>query len=358
MAPAGRAGSKPVDVQFVRTREELESLRPEWAALWSRCPQASTFQRPEWLWPWQRRFGSDALLVVVVRAEGELVGLLTLRVRTDRSGDRILTLLGEGLAELQDALVAPDHAPAVHAALESALVASREEWDLCELDCLPAGATMLKLSPGHAWTARTQVLDSHPVLELRARGNGAGPLPDHVAARIGRDRKRAEAAGRLEVELADSTTWRELLTAVFELQEAGDNDRAGDRNTSADEATRAFHEDVAGELDQSGALRLFALRMGDRIIAAQYGFMGNGRSAAYMTACDPAFGRLGPASLLLGHAIEQAHRDGCSAFDFLHGRDPLEYGWGAEDRLRYRRRIRPRRIAGHAPRTPPSRRSA
>lgn len=83
MAAAGRAGSRPVEIQFVRTRE-------------------------------------------------------------------------------QHALVAPDQVPAVHAALESALVGSREEWDLCELVGLPAGATLLKLAPGHAWKASTQVLDSHP----------------------------------------------------------------------------------------------------------------------------------------------------------------------------------------------------
>jgi Acetyltransferase (GNAT) domain len=40
------------------------------------------------------------------------------------------------------------------------------------------------------------------------------------------------------------------------------------------------------------------------------------------------YGRLSIGSVILGHAIEEAMREGCEAFDFLKADEPHEYKWG------------------------------
>jgi CelD/BcsL family acetyltransferase involved in cellulose biosynthesis len=45
--------------------------------------------------------------------------------------------------------------------------------------------------------------------------------------------------------------------------------------------------------------------------------------------------------LIVAHAIEQAIREGAGEMDFLRGREPYKYRWGAVDRSSYGRTLRP-----------------
>ena len=54
---------------IVRSNEELEALLPAWADLWQRDPEAMPFQRPEWLLPWWRQFGSSNPRVITINGE-------------------------------------------------------------------------------------------------------------------------------------------------------------------------------------------------------------------------------------------------------------------------------------------------
>jgi CelD/BcsL family acetyltransferase involved in cellulose biosynthesis len=40
--------------------------------------------------------------------------------------------------------------------------------------------------------------------------------------------------------------------------------------------------------------------------------------------------------LALGHAIEAAKAEGAASFDFLRGREPYKYAWGARDQPKVR----------------------
>lgn len=42
----------------------------------------------------------------------------------------------------------------------------------------------------------------------------------------------------------------------------------------------------------------------------------------------------------MGHAVEEAARDGAEKFDFLRGGEPYKYRWGAKAETNYRRRLR------------------
>ena|SRR5438105_11909593 len=59
----------------------------------------------------------------------------------------------------------------------------------------------------------------------------------------------------------------------------------------------------------------------------------------YLSGFDPALARFSLGTLLVGHAIEEAVREGAEEFDFLRGQEDYKYRWGAKDRLVYRRRF-------------------
>ena len=63
---------------------------------------------------------------------------------------------------------------------------------------------------------------------------------------------------------------------------------------------------------------------------------------------DPAFSKLSPGTLTIGHAIDQAIREGATEFDFLRGGEPYKYHWGAVDRVNFRRCIGKGQSAHHS----------
>jgi Acetyltransferase (GNAT) domain len=52
----------------------------------------------------------------------------------------------------------------------------------------------------------------------------------------------------------------------------------------------------------------------------------------YLTGFDPALAQLSPGRLLVARALERAGDDGAFELDFLRGREPYKYEWGAVDR--------------------------
>jgi CelD/BcsL family acetyltransferase involved in cellulose biosynthesis len=104
------------------------------------------------------------------------------------------------------------------------------------------------------------------------------------------------------------------------------------------------HRETAPALLSLGILRLYGLRLADRIVASFYGFThltaGKRRVYYYLGGFDPAFARLSVGMLMIDHAVREAIRDGAVEFDFLRGREAYKYRWGAKDRLTYRRRFR------------------
>ena len=95
-----------VDLDEVTTADALERIRPEWAALWARCPAATPFQSPEWLIPWWRHVGQGELWTLVVRSSGRLVGLVPLYIYSGSSVREVFPI-GIATTDYLDALFEP-----------------------------------------------------------------------------------------------------------------------------------------------------------------------------------------------------------------------------------------------------------
>jgi CelD/BcsL family acetyltransferase involved in cellulose biosynthesis len=157
-------------------------------------------------------------------------------------------------------------------------------------------------------------------------------------------RRRAAREAGLRIEGAANGKLDEHLDVLFALHTARWRAR-GEEGVLSSTAVQRFHRDAAHALRAAGLLRMYVLRLDERAAAAFYGFSGHGRTFYYLSGFDPAFDRFSPGTLIVGHAIEQAAREGVTQFDFLRGREAYKYRWGARDRPCYAVELRARSAA-------------
>ncbi len=332
-----------VAVEEVGTPQGLEALRPEWAALWNRCPGATPFQAPAWLLPWWRHLGGGSLWVLTLRHDGRLAGLLPLFCcRTPDDAARQVYLIGTGITDRLNVLLEPEMAHSGMEALLTYLVANHDRWDECDFQQIPEGSPLLRATLPEEYRPETGVQDACPVLSL------PGTVEEFTRSLSPRQRwnlqycrRRAERMGPVRVDRAETGNLEELLTALLRLHQTrwAAVNRLG---VLGDAAIQRFHCEAAAEFLRAGMLRLYLLRIGGRSVASFYGFADRRRAYYYLGGFDPEFRQLSPGTLIVDHAIREAIREGLEAFDFLRGREAYKYRWGARDSFNYRRRLVPR----------------
>lgn len=318
--------------------EALEALREEWVALWERCPEASAFQRPEWLLPWCRHYPHGELRVLALRREGRLVGLAPLHCWGDGER-RVLSPLGSGSSDYLDVLLEPAHVAEGTAALTGWLARERKAWDRCEWSELRPGSPLLTLRPPDGCEAEEEVQDVCPMLSLGSLTDFPhGCVPARMLASLRTARRRAEAVGPVRFEAATRHTVDAWMEALFTLHAARWRAR-GEEGVLGEASVQAFHREVAHGFLACGRLALFGLTLRGQVAAVVYGFFDHAALRLYLSGFDPALARVSAGGLVLLHAMEEAARCGVGTFDFLRGREPYKYTWGARDRPIHRRRL-------------------
>lgn len=325
-------------LDVIRGNEALAGLEEEWTALWERCPDLTPFQHPAWLLPWARHFGGDEFLTVTLRQNERLVGLAPFFIVTDPGGWRDLLLLGTGNTDYLDMLVVPElGAVGVEQMLGAALEAA--ECDRCELRQLRPDSPLLAAELPAGWGALIVDDEPCPVLTLPATSAELETTirRSHLA-RVRRDRRRLERQGVVALAPAAAGDFEEVFAALVQLHQERWRGR-GEPGVFGDPAALAFHREAAAALLRQGWLRLLVLRLDGKIIASHYTFQCRGRIYNYLGGYDEAYSHWSPGTLALAHGVEDAIREGARHFDFLRGREPYKYEWGARDIPTHRRRI-------------------
>jgi CelD/BcsL family acetyltransferase involved in cellulose biosynthesis len=150
--------------------------------------------------------------------------------------------------------------------------------------------------------------------------------------------RRAEREAAARIETATASDLEDGLDSLFGLHAARWRARGQDGVLASPDVQR-FHRDAARRLLAAGLLRMYALRLEGRTAAVFHGFAARGRTYYYLAGFDPAFERFSPGTLAVGHAIQEAAREGAAEFDFLRGGEAYKYRWGARDRPCYSVRL-------------------
>jgi CelD/BcsL family acetyltransferase involved in cellulose biosynthesis len=320
----------------VRVLQNISSIEPflrEWEELWSRCPQATPFQRPEWIFSWMQIFQPREPLLLEFRRCGNLVGLAPLLVY-EAGSDRVLSFMGGGVSDYLDVLFDPAVASeAVQLFWELVITMGEGEhaWNTLDLTDLPRASYLLADSA--QWP---KLIDGTcPILSLPAAKDSRPAIPFRQLKNLRNARNRLARAGGGEIEVARPETLDLLLSSIFRLH-ARRWQSVGQCGVLANGAIQAFHRKIAPMLLGKGILRLYGLRLKQRHIASLYALFAGETAYCYLQGFDPDFAWFSPGTQILGAAIQDAVEQGKRKVDFLRGREPYKYHWGTQDEPTFR----------------------
>jgi CelD/BcsL family acetyltransferase involved in cellulose biosynthesis len=308
--------ARSVDVEVL---DEAGGLEAEWWDLWRGDPCATPFQTPAWLLPWRKHFNEGESAVLTLREEGRLVALFPLM----RLDGRLL-LWGAGTSDWLGGVSDPSLVPEM---LSEALMRHGEPLDLFQL---PEGSPLLHVPAPEGWEDQRGPSESCIVLSLPAS------LSANMRQNLRYYRHRSARAGSGEPEEVGAAGLPALVD--LHMRRWREQNQPG---IFADPRMFAWLEEAAARMEAAGLLRLYVLRMAGRIGAALCVLRGKGRAYYYIGGFDPGHAALGLGTVLVGHAIAEAEREGFSVFDFLRGREEYKYRWGAADQPSYARCLAP-----------------
>jgi CelD/BcsL family acetyltransferase involved in cellulose biosynthesis len=313
----------PFEILSAALRPALED---EWWDLWRRDPAATPFQSPAWLLPWRRHFPDGRSIVVTWRRAGRLVGLLPL---FEHEGRHLPWGAGtsDRLGGLFDPLIEVSEIARAIAALPLPV----------DLFQLPADSPLLNMPAPPDWGDQRVPAESCAVLALPACPG------KKMEQNLRYYRRRAKQAGASAPQRADDPDIDEL--AALHTRRWRLRDEPG---IFADRRVLAWLREALPALQRRGLLRFYTTGIGSRMAAALCVLAAKRRAFYYIGGFDPEYASLGLGTVLVGHAIGEAEREGDISFDFLRGREPYKYRWGAVDEATYARRLAPLRRASAA----------
>jgi CelD/BcsL family acetyltransferase involved in cellulose biosynthesis len=329
----------PFDIEELNSLADLERTRSSWIDLWARCPDATPFQRPEWLIPWWQHLGAGQLRTVAFWSDEELVGLVPLYVSTQANdGSSSMLFVGTGNSDYLDAICVPEKRSAIATGLIEHLAALSNEWDVCEFRQLPATSLLLEAQPEERWVTDLLPDEVCPVIQLPGAGAGIETiLSANMVANLEYYRRRARKNGAIQIIRGDESNCERLMAELIRMQSLRWNAAGG--GVLEPKAIQAFHYEVVKEMAGTGILRLHALTIAEEIIAIFYGFSCKGRTYYYLGGFDPDRANISPGTLMIGEMVESAVQEGSRVFDFLRGQEEYKYRWGAVDQPTWRRRF-------------------
>jgi CelD/BcsL family acetyltransferase involved in cellulose biosynthesis len=318
-------------------RAHMPELRVDWNRLSSMMAYPTPFATWEWADAWARTAGRGrAVHVIVAVADGQVIALLPLAVRSGPRGVTTLTMLG---AEF----VYPDHlalickastAPALLAPMLRAAFAATGSGTRIDLPFVAADSEM-----GAACRALSAQLPTrHRSVALAPFLPIAGTHADFLGGLSGNERyKIRNRTKKLLVNLGaryDSPIDLATETVLRRLRELHAS-RAAEKGIESSfdlDVIQEFHHALLGQLPRE-QIMFRCLRSGDDIFAVFYGFLMGGRVFYFQLGYDPAWADHSPGIVLLSEVIREAHELGTAEFNFLQGDETFKRTWTKQQRV-------------------------
>ncbi|MET8703673.1 GNAT family N-acetyltransferase [Kitasatospora sp. NPDC004723] len=307
-----------------REDDALDSLAEEWDGLVARCATATFFQSAAWQCSWWRQYGSPgALLVVLVRRDGRLVGAGAFRRRGGPFGG--LTGLGAGLIDFTDVLLDDDCAERAAAEFAAALPLDRP-WHSLELREVRPEAAVQRVF--EQWSGRRsrftdslcQYLPAAPMDQLLKR------VPGRTAQRS-RVKLRKIAESGVEVRATGPEEVPEALDALLRLHFLQWQERGVTPEHRTERFRRHLAESTAG-LVATGRAAVHRFWLDGELVAVDLVLLCPSFSGLYLYGAHPGLReRLDIAGLLFGAALDETLGAGIPVISLLRGQEPYKQRW-------------------------------
>lgn len=323
--------------KIIGTQKEFRDLKNDWEDLIGRAAACYIFDEFDWINMWLEFFGGTGdLFIVLVYAEGRLVGALPLITRS-HGPLRSLEFIGSKLADYQGFLLDGkyDPVPIVHSAIEALL--GVKGWDILRLSKVRQDSPDLDALKGLSAEFHGRLLagcgehrDCAPYIPM---GGAWEAHKKTIKAKFLADTRRRykrlqEKEG--EARVLDGSGSPELTQRLLEVLGSLHIERRAQTEGSSlfqHESYKGFFASMARWADAKGYLRLHGLECGGKIIAAHLGFLYKGVFNYYLPGFDMEYKPYGAGRLLLNDLIEMSAGRGVDVFDFMLGEEPYKFDW-------------------------------
>lgn len=311
---------------------DWERLEADWHLLWRELPNPTAFQTFAWVSACFKAFNEERPRLLVAHGPDRLVAIAPF------VGSETVQLAGSPVCDYQDALVAPGFERMAMTAFAEHLTHEPHRWSECHFENLRQESALLY---GDFGANYTDVIEAHevcPVLMLSGAPSRTGlppSVPPQQQEKIRRARRRAEKAGKFQIETGGWENLDEFLEALFRFAPA-----RWQGSPPANERHQKLLRLAAPALLRADVLRLYGMRLDAKLVGVYLGFVCGDRACDYLSGFDPLIGDLYPEMLLIAHATVEAGREKAGCFDFLRGGEAYKYAWGAHDSHTYRRTIK------------------
>jgi CelD/BcsL family acetyltransferase involved in cellulose biosynthesis len=321
-----------VDVH--RNPDAFVELADEWHTLAHSDPAATIFHLPQYLGIWWFEFGSkcEELAIITLRdAENDdaLRGVAALAVYADGVvrfvGDPDVTdYLGplsrpEDRAVVAEEIVARARALAPRARIEFHALPAGSGW--------PEVLEQALKDAGYAVDVSEQ--DACPRISTEGGYDAyLMSLTGKLRHEIRRKERRMREAGEMTVRVATRETIDADLETFFALTQEADDEK---QEFFSHSARASFFSALGAAFANHGLVRVVVLELDGKALAVDVGFSRHGTWSPYNMSFDRSRGELAPGMVLVGETIRLAAEEGCVVFDFLRGREPYKYRFGATD---------------------------
>lgn len=302
------ARAATLTAEVVDDPDRLEELAPAWEELAGTCAQPSML--PGWLIPWWRRVApaGSRLRAIAVHDGGELAGLAPFYAPPPRRGRVDYRLLGAGTTQYLAPLARSGAEQEVAAATASALAGCRPAPRAIALEAVAAATswpeTLAAAYPGRfAPRVCRRLVIPGPAVTLAGR-----TFDSWLEERSSRFRKRtrgtiraAERAGAV-IRQTDADRCGADVDALVRLHRARWAGDGGSRTVTAGVPEMVL--DAVRRSLGTGALRLWVMELGGRVVGAELMMAAGGVVSAWNGGYDPAHAALSPSIRLLLAAID------------------------------------------------------
>ncbi len=319
------------------------------ATAWNNLANGVPFRLCEWNSTWWRHYGQQGQLyvLVVVAADGELLGVAPWYIEPLRARGRVLRFLGSGevCSDYQTVLCKSGSENTVLPALADYLckgpgsdesqISGPLDWDLLNMDGVPTtdanvGRLVRELASRGAAVHQEPTLSCWRLTFPESWASYEAMLSKGHRKQLRRLQRTFLDTGRA---VLHTVARREELPLGWEILVHLHQRRwitQGDLGVFHSPVFTAFHRDMAEQFLQQGRLRLHWLEIDGKLAAAEYHFSSDDTVYAYQAGVDPELLELEPGRLTSLATLRRAMDQGFAHFDLLRGDEPYKSHWRAE----------------------------
>lgn len=316
-------------MEVLRSAPQLEALCDDWNALADL--QGHALLRHEWVFSAAKMLHAAGRLAVVIRTRDERLEAVAPLARTMVNGIERLEFIGaEALYEPTGFLARDARARAL---LLRDLVKLGRPLMLRRLSAASDAPDLQKAAGGRGILL---VKNTAPSLSVALRADGPETpvqLPGKLRYDVKRARTRAGESGEVTVDVIAPTERDvdETLDAFIKVEASGWKGRHGSA-LGTSKRTQAFFRMFCRLSARAGTLRMFFLKVGSTIAAAQIAVEAYERLWILKIGYDEGMAHCSPGFLLTAEAIEHARRQGLRSYEFLGIAEKWEERWRPEKR--------------------------